>query len=67
MKTAALSRRQVKTAAAPHRNRIAPSISCVDAAKILREANRMLSPQDRMQIAAGIEDVRRRMNNEHLH
>jgi hypothetical protein len=42
------------------------SVTCAQAAMILRFAHQMLTPQDRAQIAAGIEEARRRMNNEHL-
>jgi hypothetical protein len=42
------------------------SITCAQAAKILRFADQMLTEQDRAQIAAGIQEARRRMNNEHL-
>jgi hypothetical protein len=42
-------------------------ISCVRAAEILRRADAELFPADREQIAAGIQEARRRMNNEHLH
>jgi Antitoxin FitA-like, ribbon-helix-helix len=44
-----------------------PTMTCEEAARILREANKGLSAQDRRQIAEGIEEARRRMAREHLH
>jgi hypothetical protein len=67
----------MKTAILPHakqRPQRGPSltpgkefVTCAQAAEILRAADQMLTPADRVQIAAGIEQARRRMNNEHLH
>jgi hypothetical protein len=42
-------------------------VTCAEAAEILRRADLMLNPKDRKQIAAAIEEARRRMKNEHLH
>jgi hypothetical protein len=42
-------------------------MTCGELAEVLRRADAILSPEDRLQIAAGIEEARRRMNNEHLH
>lgn len=42
-------------------------IDCQQAAAILRAADQLLTAKDRNEIAAGIEEARRRMNNEHLH
>jgi len=41
-------------------------VTCAEAAEILRAADAILNPDDRAQIAAGIEEARRRMNNERL-
>jgi len=38
-----------------------------EAAEILRRADKLLTSHDRRQIAAGIEEARRRMAHEHLH
>ena len=40
---------------------------CREIARILREAHKDLTSEDRRQIAEGIEDARRRMAREHLH
>ncbi len=42
-------------------------VTCAEAADILRRADRVLNRKDREQIASGIEEACRRMNNEHLH
>jgi hypothetical protein len=42
-------------------------IPCSEAAEILRAADQLLNAEDRAQIAAGIEEARRRMNNERLY
>jgi hypothetical protein len=41
-------------------------VTCAEAAEILRRADRVLNRKDREQIASGIEEARRRMNNEPL-
>jgi hypothetical protein len=41
-------------------------VTCAEAAEILRRADKLLTAEDREQIASGIEEARRRMNNEHL-
>jgi hypothetical protein len=43
------------------------AISCEEAAEILMFADQMLTDRDRTEIAAGIEEARRRMNDERLH
>ncbi len=42
-------------------------IACEEAAAILKGADQILTAKDRAEIAEGIEQARRRMNNEHLH
>ncbi len=42
------------------------AVTCAEAAEILRCADKILNPKDREQIAFGIEEARRSMNNEHL-
>jgi Arc-like DNA binding domain len=49
------------------REQAEPAVTGREAARILREANKLLSAEDRRQIADGIEEARRRMNLEHLH
>jgi hypothetical protein len=67
-KTAGLSHYTVNgTSPSPANSGISEKfITCAQAAKILRFADQILTAQDRAQIAAGTEEARRRMNNEHL-
>ena len=48
------------------REQVEPVVTGKEAARILREANRGLTAEDRRQIANGIEEARKRMNLEHL-
>jgi hypothetical protein len=49
------------------REQAEPVVTCEEAARILREAHKGLTMDDRRQIAAGIEEARRRVAREHLH
>ena len=61
MKTARGSDRREDSRRAP-----TEPIDCTRAAEIRRRADSLLTPNDREEIASGIEEARRRMNNEHL-